>query len=129
MEGRMAERALVALSLFVLAGCSGIDHATLDGVTNMPDDSMLTNTVGQMHTGIATGFRPRVWTHDLWGTHEEGSGSIDVQTSNAAVVRVGHVTNDSRYVVWAAAPGEATLSVTLNGEVAMRVRVGVTDQP
>ncbi len=129
MGERALLRLLLALSPIMVAGCSGIDHATLDGVTTMPDDSMLTNTTGRMRTGIAAGLRPRVWTHDLWGTHEEGSGGIDVETSNAAVLRVAHVTNDNRYVVWAAAPGEATLSVTLDGESAMRVRVTVTDQP
>ena len=57
----MASRNLLKLGLcFALAGCSGIDHATLDGVTAMPDDSSLTINGGAMHTGIATGFKPRV---------------------------------------------------------------------
>jgi hypothetical protein len=117
--------AAIALGLSA-AACSGIDHATLDGVTTMPDDSTLTNAGGAMHTGIATGFKPRVWTHDIWGAHEESSG-IDVQTSNANVVRVAHVANDPRVVVWAAGSGEAVLTVTLNGEPAMNVAIQVTE--
>jgi len=120
---------ITALGLcLVLAGCSGIDHATLDGVTAMPDDSSLSTTGGAMHTGIATGFKPRVWTHDLWGTHEQSSG-IAVQTSNPNVLRVAPVTNDPRVVVWAAGPGAATMTVTLNGETALDVAVTVTDPP
>jgi hypothetical protein len=109
-----------------IAACSGVDHATLDGVTTMPDDSTLTNAGGAMHTGIATGFKPRVWTHDIWGTHEESSG-IEVQTSNPNVLRIAHVADDQRVVVWAAGPGEAMLTVTLDGERAMTVAVQVTD--
>jgi hypothetical protein len=109
-------------------GCSGLDHAILDGVTTMPDDSTLTNGGGRLNTGIATAFQPRVWTHNLWGTHEQSDG-IDVQTSNADVVRVAHVTNDARVVVWAVGPGDATLSVTLDGETALSVPVEVTDPP
>jgi hypothetical protein len=123
----MARRTFAAIALaLAAAGCSGIDHATLDGVTTMPDDSTLTNASGTMHTGIATGFKPRVWTHDIWGSHEQSSG-IDVHTSNANVVRVAHVSGDPRVVVWAAGPGQATLTVTLNGESAMNVPVAVTD--
>src|SRR6516164_1935432 len=99
MTKRIAAAAL-ALALGS-AGCSGIDHATLDGVTTMPDDSTLSNGGGAMHTGIATGFKPRVWTHDVWGTHEESNG-IDVHSSNTNVLRVAHVTSDPRVVVWAA---------------------------
>jgi hypothetical protein len=118
----------MGLSLVLLAavaGCSGIDHATLDGVTTMPDDSTLSNHGGTMHAGIATGFTPRVWTHDFWGTHEQSSG-IDVQTSDATVLRVAHVTGDKRVVVWAAGEGSATLTVTLDGSPAMNVPVMVT---
>jgi hypothetical protein len=112
----------------VLAGCSGIDHTTLDGVNTPPDNSTLSETAGAMHTGIAVAFRPRVWTHDVWGTHEQTSG-IDVQSSDTSVLRVAHVTNDTRVVVWGAAPGQATLTVTLNGEAALRVPVVVQDPP
>ena len=74
----------IASSLVALlaCGCSGLDHAILDGVTSMPDDSTLTTSGGQLTTGIAAAFQPRVWTHNLWGTHEQSDG-IDVQTSNA----------------------------------------------
>jgi hypothetical protein len=123
---RAAACAALALGTLGVCGCSGIDHATLDGVTTMPDDSNLSPSGGVMHTGIATGFKPRVWTHDLWGSHEESSG-IDVTTSNASVLRVAHVSNDPRVVVWASAPGSATLSITLNGETALAVQVNVTD--
>jgi len=112
----------------VLAGCSGIDHTTLDSINTMPDDSTLSETGGAMHTGIAAAFQPRVWTHDVWGTHEQTSG-IDVQSSDTSVLRVAHVTNDKRVVVWAAAQGNATLTVTLNGEAALRVPVVVQDPP
>jgi hypothetical protein len=111
-----------------LAGCSGIDHATLDGVTTMPDDSALSTAYGSMHTGIAAAFRPRVWTHDVWGTHEQSSG-IDVVSSDPSILRVAHVTNDDRVVVWAAGPGQATLTVTLNGETARNVPVTVNPAP
>jgi hypothetical protein len=118
---------LPILSLLSLAGtgCSGIDHATLDGVTDMPDDSTLTSQGGQLNTGIATAFQPRVWTHNIWGTHEQSDG-IDVQTSNPDVVRVAHVSDDKRVVVWAVGPGDARVSITLDGEVAMNVPVTVT---
>jgi hypothetical protein len=123
----MAKRTFAAVALgLAVAGCSGIDHATLDGVTTMPDDSTLANAGGTMHTGIATGFKPRVWTHDIWGSHEQ-SGGIDVHTSNANVLRVAHVSNDPRVVVWAAGAGQATLTVTLNGEAALNVPVTVTE--
>jgi hypothetical protein len=123
---RAAAYAALAVGALGVCGCSGIDHATLDGVTTMPDDSNLAPSGGAMHTGIATGFKPRVWTHDLWGSHEESSG-IDVATSNASVLRVAHVSNDPRVVVWASGPGSATLSITLNGETALAVAVQVTD--
>ena len=126
----MARWLPIASSLVALlaCGCSGLNHAILDGVTTMPDDSTLTSGGGQLNTGIATAFQPRVWTHNLWGTHEQSDG-IDVQTSNADVVRVAHVTNDARVVVWAVGPGNATLSVTLDGETALNVPVEVTDPP
>jgi hypothetical protein len=120
----------IASSLVALlaCGCSGLDHAVLDGVTSMPDDSTLTTSGGQLTTGIAAAFQPRVWTHNLWGTHEQSDG-IDVQTSNADVVRVAHVTDDKRVVVWAVGPGQATVSVTLDGETALNVPVLVADPP
>lgn len=120
-------RVIAALPLLaVLAGCSGIDHTTLDKMNTMPDDSTLTVNNGAMHTGIAAAFRPRVWTHDFWGTHEQTSG-IDVQSTDTSVLRVAHVTNDDRVVVWAASPGQAKLTITLNGEAALIVPVTVTD--
>ncbi len=130
MEVPLARCLSIASSLVALlsCGCSGLDHAILDGVTTMPDDSTLTSGGGQLHTGIATAFQPRVWTHNLWGTHEQSDG-IDVQTSNAEVVRVAHVTNDARVVVWAVQPGNATVTVTLDGETALNVPVAVTDPP
>jgi hypothetical protein len=120
----------IASSLVALlaCGCSGIDHATLDGVTTMPDDSTLTMGGGQLNTGIATAFQPRVWTHNIWGTHEQTDG-IDVQTSNADVVRVAHVTDNNRVVVWAVNPGQAEVSVTLDGETALSLPVVVMDPP
>ena len=120
----------IASSLVALlaCGCSGIDHATLDGVTTMPDDSTLTMGGGQLNTGIATAFQPRVWTHNIWGTHEQTDG-IDVQTSNADVVRVAHVTDNKRVVVWAVGPGQAEVSVTLDGETALSLPVVVMDPP
>ena len=127
----MARSLLIASSLVALlaCGCSGIDHATLDGVTTMPDDSTLTMGGGQLNTGIATAFQPRVWTHNIWGTHEQTDG-IDVQTSNADVVRVAHVTDDDkRVVVWAVGPGQARVSITLDGETALSLPVAVTDPP
>jgi hypothetical protein len=125
----MAESSFLALSLALvaLAGCSGIDHVQLDGVTNMPDDSTLTLQGGSLHTGIATAFTPRVWTHDLTDTDEEDRSSIDVQSSDTRVLGVANVTNDGRVVVFAAAPGQATLTITLDGETAQAVPVTVTD--
>jgi hypothetical protein len=118
-----------ALLLIGLAGCSGIDHAQMDGVTNMPDDSSLSITGGTMHTGIAAAFTPRVWTrnwHD--GTDEETSG-IEVESSSTGVVGVAHVTDDSRVVLYAVGPGKATVSITLDGNVARSFEVTVTDPP
>jgi hypothetical protein len=129
MEALLIERltlGMALLAVLALCGCSGIDHATLDGVTTMPDDSTLTSQEGQMNSGIATGFQPRVWTHNIWGTHEQSDG-IDVQTSNADVLRVAHVGDGKRVVVWAVGPGSATLSITLDGDTAMAVPVRVTD--
>jgi hypothetical protein len=118
-----------ALGALLACGCSGIDHVNLDGVTNMPDDSTLTTGGGQLNTGIATAFQPRVWTHNIWGTHEQSDG-IDVQTSNTSVVRVAHVTNDSkRVVIWAVGPGQAQVSVTFDGDTALNVPVTVMDPP
>ncbi len=120
-------RVVAALPLLaVLAGCSGIDHTTLDKMNTMPDDSTLAVNGGAMHTGIAVAFHPRVWTHDVWGTHEQTSG-IDVQSTDTSVLRVAHVTNDDRVVVWAASPGKANLTITLSGEAALVVPVIVTD--
>ena len=116
------------LTVLLACGCSGIDHATLDGVTTMPDDSTLNAGGGQLNTGIATAFKPRVWTHNIWGTHEQSDG-IDVQTSDSNVVRVAHVTDDRRVVIWAVGPGRATVSVTLDGDTAMSVPVAVMDPP
>lgn len=124
----MVRRLAYALSLLALAGCSGIDHARLDGVTPMPDGSTLSEQVGLLNAGIATGFTPRVWTHDFWGTHEQTSG-IEVQSSNTSVLRVGKVTNDKRVVAWGYAPGQATLTVTYNGDIALEVPVTVSDPP
>jgi hypothetical protein len=45
------------------------------------------------------------------------------------VLRVAPVANDERVVVWAVAPGEATLSLTVDGDRAMNVPVVVTDPP
>jgi hypothetical protein len=130
MEVPLARWLSIASSLAALfaCGCSGLDHATLDSVTTMPDDSTLTSSAGHLHTGVATAFHPRVWTHNIWGTHEQSDG-IDVQTSNADVVRVAHVTNDNRVVVWAVGPGNATVSVTLDGDTALSVPVAVADTP
>ena len=129
MTRMLSVRSLLAVILVWGAlGCSGLDHAILDCVTTVPDDSVLTNRSGQLNTGIATAFQPRVWTHNIWGTHEQSDG-IDVQTSNPEVVRVAHVTNDKRVVVWAVGPGNATVSVTLDGETALNVPVAVSDPP
>jgi len=112
-----------------LAGCSGIDHVELDGVTNMPDDSRFSIQGGALHTGIATAFKPRVWTHNWhFGTDEQTDG-IDVVSSNTDVVGVAHVTNDSRVVIFAVGPGQAVVSVTYDGENAQGMPVTVTDPP
>ena len=122
--------AACVVGLLSTAGCSGIDHAILDDVSPMPDTSTLSSGGGELHTGIAAAFKPRVWTHDVWGTHEQGSSDIGAQTSDGTILHVAPVTNDNaKYVVWAVAPGKATLTVTLDGDVAMRVPITVTDPP
>ncbi|HLK41127.1 MAG TPA: hypothetical protein VKU41_30460 [Polyangiaceae bacterium] len=125
--GRGVLRAMIVFAFPFASGCSGIDHGILDNVTPMPDTSILSSGSGQLHTGIAAAFKPRVWTHDLWGTHEQGSSDIGVQTSDGSILHVAPVTNDNRFVMWAVAPGKATLTVTLSGDVAMRVPITVTD--
>jgi hypothetical protein len=124
----MLRRIFVPLAIATICGCSGIDHASLDAVKPMPDTSNLSTSGGQMHTGIATAFKPRVWTHDLWGSHEQSSG-IDVRSSDTTVLEAAPATSDSQHVVWAVGAGTADLQVTYNDEVALHVTVVVTDPP
>jgi hypothetical protein len=119
---------LAAPLALALCACSGIDHATLDSVTTTPDDSTVTLRGAYMRSGVAAAFKPRVWTHDFWGKHEQNDG-IDVETSDASIIRVAHVTDDKRVVVWAVGPGSATLTITLDGETATNIPVLVTDPP
>jgi hypothetical protein len=126
-----ASTAIIATAMSALAtltGCSGIDHATLDGVAGMPDDSTLGNGSGTLHTGIAVDFTPRVWTDNTFGGTSEQTDGIDVQSSNGFVVQTAHVSSDRRVVVWAVHPGTADLTVTYNGSTALVSHVTVTDQ-
>jgi hypothetical protein len=125
----MAKKSLLALVVFALSGCNGIDHAQIDGVTNMPDDSRFTIQGATMHTGIATAFKPRLWTHDATDTDEEDRSSIDVQSSNNSVIGIANVTDDDRVVVYAVGPGQATVTITFNGAPAQVIPVTVTDPP
>jgi hypothetical protein len=125
----MVERCLFLVVMLAMAGCSGIDHVQLDGVTGMPDDSHLSLQSGALHTGIATAFTPRVWTYDATDTDEEDRSSIDVQSSDTSTLGVAGVTDDQRVVVFAVRPGQATLTILLNGEVAQSIPVTVTDPP
>ena len=120
---------LASAAVAALTGCSGIDHATLDGVKGMPDDSSLGDHAGTMHAGIALDCTPRVWTDNTFGGTSEQKDGIDVRSSNDAVLRVAHVTSDSRVVVWAVEPGEANLTVTYQGQTALVTHVRVLDQP
>jgi hypothetical protein len=120
---------LASAALAALTGCSGIDHATLDGVKGMPDDSTLGDHGGTLHTGIALDCTPRVWTDNTFGGTSEQKDGIDVQSSNQAVLRVAHVSSDSRVVVWAVESGEANLTVTYQGQTALVTHVRVLDQP
>ena len=120
---------LASGALAALTGCSGIDHATLDGVKGMPDDSTLGDRGGTLHTGIALDLTPRVWTDKTFGGTSEQTDDIDVKSSDEGVLRVAHVSSDHRVVVWAVEPGEASLTVTYQGQTALVSRVKVLDQP
>ena len=147
----MVERSLaIVLGLIGLAastGCGSSYTAVLSGVTPMPDGSSLEQTGGHLHSGIATAFTPLVTMSNTWGTHSE-TDSILVSTSDPGVLQVAQVTgntqgygtgyqdgsgsgdsNGGRWVVWAIAPGVATLTVMQSGNVALTVQVEVTDPP
>ena len=117
--------------LAVLAGCSGLDHASIDDTTGAPgtDSSFLDTPTCSMHTGIAIVFTARVWTHDFLGNTNEQTDGIDVKVDNPSVLHVARVTSDShKFVVYGVAPGTAKLSITYNDETATTSTVTVTDQ-
>jgi hypothetical protein len=121
---------LTAALLGVGAGCSGIDHANIQGQTAVPGTSTLTTSGGNLQTGIAIAFKPHVWTRNTLGGTTEHTDSMGAQSSNGAIAQVAQVTNQGdQFVVWAVGPGTATVTVTYQGDTALSIPITVTDPP
>jgi hypothetical protein len=117
--------ALVAAAA-ALAGCSGIDHADIDGQTPSPDGSSLQTSGGAMAPGVAIGFTPHVWTRSTFGGSSERPGlGVTVSSSDPSVVMVAPVTGGGQAVAWAVAPGSAQIILTYEGQTALRIPVVV----
>jgi hypothetical protein len=123
----MARHTLASLALLTLLGCSSSYFGSIGFVTPMPDGSTLSNTGGQLHTGIAAGFVAGVTRNDFWGEHNK-TDDIGVVSSNPSVLGVASAPN-GQSVVFAVAPGTATLIVTVGGGPVLKVPVTVTDPP
>jgi hypothetical protein len=117
--------ALVATAA-ALMGCSGIDHAGIDGQTPSPDGSSLQTSGGTMAEGIAIGFTPHVWTKSTFGGSSERSGlDVTVSSSDPSVLMVAPVTGGGKAVAWAVAPGSAQIILTCEGQTALQIPVVV----
>lgn len=132
----MGERASVGAAAVLLAtaaalmGCSGIDHADIDGQTPSPDGSLLTSTGGTMTAGIAIAFTPHVWTKSTFGGSSERPGlGCSVSSSNPSVVAVAMVTGGGQAVAWAVAPGSAQITLSYEGQTALQIPVDVRAAP
>jgi hypothetical protein len=118
--------AALATTAAALTGCSGIDHADIDGQTPSPDGSSLQATGGTMALGIAIGFTPHVWTKSTFGGSSERPGlGVTVSSSDPSVLMVAPVTGGGQAVAWAVAPGSAQVILTYEGQTALQIPVVV----
>ena len=122
--------AVLLATAAALMGCSGIDHADIDGQTPSPDGSSLSTTGGQMIPGSAIAFTPHVWTKSTFGGSSERPGlGVSVSSSNPSVVGVAMVTGGGQAVAWAVAPGSAQIILTYEGQTALQIPVDVGGAP
>jgi hypothetical protein len=113
-----------------LVGCSGIDHADIDGQTPSPEGSSLQTTGGTMAPGIAIGFTPHVWTRSTFGGSSERPGlGVTVSSSDPSVVMVAMATGGGKAVAWAVAPGSAQITLFYEGQTALQIPVVVGAVP
>jgi hypothetical protein len=127
---RMAAFVGTAAAAAALAGCSGIDHADIDGQTPAPDGSSLETTGGTMAPGIAIAFTPHVWTRSTFGGSSERPGlGVTVSSSDPSVLMVAEVTGGGKAVAWAVAPGSARVILTYEGQTALEIPVVVGAVP
>jgi hypothetical protein len=144
------ERALlaigVALGVLALQGCGSSYTATLSNFTQIPDDSTFDLSGGNLHSGIAVGFSPNVNSSDVWGTSTDDD-AINLTSSDTNVVGVASVPANSscsssqgsqdgnsngqcgKWIVWAIAPGSATVTITAGGNTVNTIHITVTDPP
>jgi hypothetical protein len=145
-----AERALlafgVALGVLALAGCGSSYTANLSNQTEIPDDSTFSLQGGNLHSGIAVGFAPNVNQSDVWGTSTDDD-AVNLVSSDSNVVGVasvpasGSCSNSQgsqdgnsngqcgKWLVWAIAPGTATVTITAGGNTVSTIPITVTDPP
>jgi hypothetical protein len=122
--------AVLLATAAALMGCSGIDHADIDGQTPSPDGSSLSTTGGKMTPGSAIAFTPHVWTKSTFGGSSERPGlGVSVSSSNPSVVGVAMVTGGGQAVAWAVAPGSAQIILTYEGQTALQIPVDVGGAP
>ena len=122
--------AVLLAAAAALTGCSGIDHADIDGQTPSPDGSSLTSTGGKMTPGIAIAFTPHVWTKSTFGGSSERPGlGCSVSSSDPSVVAVAMVTGGGQAVAWAVGPGSAQIILTYEGQTALQIPVDVGAAP
>jgi hypothetical protein len=131
--GRHASVGAVAVLLAMaaaLVGCSGIDHADIDGQTPSPDGSSLTSTGGTMTPGVAIAFTPHVWTKSTFGGSSERPGlGVSVSSSDPSVVAVSMITGGGQAIAWAVAPGSAQVILSYEGQTALQIPVEVGAAP
>jgi hypothetical protein len=145
-EETMVRLSVLAFGLLALAGCGSSYHATLTNQTPVPDDSSFSLQGGQLHSGIAVAFSPSISESDVWGTSQD-TDPITVTSSDSNVVGVGSVPStgsncssggsedaDSsvqcgQWLVWAIAPGTATVTIAVGGNTAASIPITVTDPP
>jgi hypothetical protein len=124
--------AVLLATAAALVGCSGIDHADIDGQTPSPDGSSLTSTGGTMTPGVAIAFTPHVWTKSTFGGSSERPGlGVSVSSSDPSVVAVAvaMVTGGGQAIAWAVAPGSAQIILSYEGQTALQIPVEVGAAP